>query len=107
MSKERVLVISGVLEGKEFRLNGSLTIGRSPDNVIALADSQVSRKHAVVEKTSVGTVLKDLGSGNGTFVNDRRIFEFQLNDGDVFTIGGSRLRYEEQALRARQPHELP
>lgn len=96
MSEERVVVVSGVLEGKEFLLSGSLSIGRNADNAIFLDDKQVSRKHAVVQQTAAGTILKDLGSGNGTYVEERRILEFRLNDGDVFTIGGSTLRYEGQ-----------
>lgn len=96
MSQERVIVISGPLEGREFILSGSLSIGRNADNAIFLDDKQVSRRHAVIQQTTAGTILKDLGSGNGTFVDGRRVLEYRLADGDLFSIGGAELRYEGQ-----------
>lgn len=94
MSRERLTILSGPLKDREFSLDKSITIGRSPENVIFLDDRQVSRKHATVELTQGGTVLKDLSSGNGTFVNDRRVLEYRLTDGDVFKIGSVEMRYE-------------
>lgn len=94
MSEERVTIMSGPLAGRGFPLLESLTIGRTADNTIALDDAQVSRKHAVIERTSAGVILKDLGSGNGTYVDDRKIIEFSLSNGDVFRVGPIEIRYE-------------
>lgn len=94
MSQERIVIVAGGNEGSEFLLQGELTIGRSDDNSIVVDDRQVSRQHACVEQTPAGTILKDLNSGNGVFVGDRRVIEYRLSDGDEFRVGPLTLRYE-------------
>jgi len=98
MPMERLIVLNGPLEGQSFQLEGVLTIGRSPDNHVHLDDLQVSRKHAILEQGPRGTVLRDLGSGNGTFIDDRRILETRLADGCVIRIGQQDLRFETDAV---------
>ena len=49
------------------------TIGRELKNDLILDDPRVSRYHAVARKTAEGVTLRDLGSGNGVFVNGHRI----------------------------------
>lgn len=71
-----------------------MTIGRSPENEVQLNDMQVSRKHAVVQQTALGTVIRDLGSGNGTYIGDRRILEYRLAHGDVIRIGPLEMLFE-------------
>ncbi len=94
MGKECVKVLTGPLQGQEFLISPTLSIGRNPGNGIVLDDAQVSRKHAVIESTESGTTLKDLGSGNGTFVDNRRILEYRLTDGQEFRVGSVELKYE-------------
>lgn len=94
MSQEKIVVISGIKEGQVLPLNGSLSIGRSPENHLQLDDPQVSRQHAIIQQTPAGTVIRDVNSGNGTFIGDRRIQEYRLNSGDIVVIGGSSIRYE-------------
>ncbi|MFA6290420.1 MAG: HD domain-containing phosphohydrolase [Victivallales bacterium] len=94
MRQERLVGISGPLVGKTFPVNGTFSIGRSSENTLHLDDSQVSRHHAVLEQLSNCTILRDLGSGNGTFVDGRKVAEHRLNSGEVIRIGGSRLRFE-------------
>ena len=94
MGKECVKVLTGPLQGQEFLISPTLSIGRNPGNGIVLDDAQVSRKHAVIESTESGTNLKDLGSGNGTFVDNRRILEYRLTDGQEFRVGSVELKYE-------------
>jgi type II secretory ATPase GspE/PulE/Tfp pilus assembly ATPase PilB-like protein len=64
-------------------------IGRGPENTIPLIDEQASRKHAVVEPDGKGSFrVRDLGSRNGTKVNEVRIEEeTPLKSGDVIRIG--------------------
>jgi pSer/pThr/pTyr-binding forkhead associated (FHA) protein len=53
---------------------GLNTIGRLPDNDIAVADSSVSRRHcAIIVHTVKGCEVYDTASKNGTFVNGQRI----------------------------------
>jgi pSer/pThr/pTyr-binding forkhead associated (FHA) protein len=71
----------------EVRDDG-LTIGRSPESDILLDDPAVSRVHAIVTRDEAGTYrILDQDSANGTYVNDRRISEQMLEDGDEIQVG--------------------
>lgn len=91
----RLVAQSGPASGQEFNLEGDeLVIGRAADNPVSIPDTSVSRKHALVRKTSDGWAVSDLGSGNGTLLNGDPIAEeTQLSDGDVITLGDTELRY--------------
>lgn len=65
-----------------------VTIGRHPDNTIPLSDDLSSRFHCAVESDGVGGFsVRDLGSRNGTKVNDQRVKEARLRPGDVLRVG--------------------
>lgn len=75
---------------KSVALDGAkVSIGRGPENVVPLIDDMASRKHAVVEGDGHGGFhIRDLGSRNGTKVNDQRIEEaMPLKSGDVVRVG--------------------
>ncbi len=63
------------------------TIGRKPENTIHIDNLAVSGRHARVLKIGNKVILEDLGSTNGTFVNNKRITKHVLQHGDVITIG--------------------
>lgn len=69
-----------------------LTIGRSGQADMTLADATVSGRHARLERHSTGLLIKDLRSTNGTFVNEGRVFSQTLVHRDVVRCGGVRLR---------------
>ena len=71
------------------------TLGRSPGNDIVLDNMVVSGKHCVFELQGLADVyLQDLGSTNGTYVNDHMVkARTQLHDGDMIAIGPFRIRY--------------
>ncbi|MDQ1257419.1 MAG: hypothetical protein QG656_2023 [Candidatus Hydrogenedentes bacterium] len=102
MADEHVVITSGTLQGKRIPIEGKLTIGRNPDSGLQLDDLQVSRRHAVIEQTPNGTVVRDLGSGNGTYIGDRRVLEYRLAPGDVVRIGQVMLKFE-----STKPKETP
>ncbi|MCX8043565.1 MAG: FHA domain-containing protein [Desulfobacterota bacterium] len=78
----------------EYQLSKNrITIGRSKDCDITLADSTVSRNHAAITKTPEGYVLTDLGSFNGTKVNGVAIQTRLLRHEDQISIGKSRLTF--------------
>jgi ABC transport system ATP-binding/permease protein len=84
----RVFITTG--EGRIYGmplLKKEATIGRSQDNDVVLPDQTVSRKHARITKSENGYLLTDLGSFNGTFVNDRPVREAPLNHKDRIKIG--------------------
>ena len=71
------------------------TLGRKPDNDIVLDTMVVSGEHCVFDLVGVADVfLEDLGSTNGTCVNDRMVKgRTRLADGDVIAIGPYRIKY--------------
>jgi Protein of unknown function (DUF3662)/FHA domain len=71
-----------------------LTIGRASDNGLVLADGRASRHHARLYGRRGALVLTDLGSTNGSWVNDRRIEEMALGEGDQIRIGDTVLVVE-------------
>jgi hypothetical protein len=73
---------------REIRIDGTLlTIGRTSDNGLALADSRVSRHHARLRARHGMLVLTDLDSTNGVRVNGVRVAEVALGVGDRIEIG--------------------
>ena len=67
-----------------------LTIGRAPDNLLVLNDSQISGHHAEICSAGQGYSIIDLGSTNGTFVNDNRLapgVSRSLTSGDKLRFG--------------------
>jgi len=85
-----------------------MTIGRGADNHIVLADSQASRHHAKFICDDTGVRIVDLGSANGTFVNDDRLRSnqpVQLNDGDHLRIGQTLLIFNRKPGGVRKKAE--
>jgi pSer/pThr/pTyr-binding forkhead associated (FHA) protein len=68
-------------------------MGRAPDCHVVLPDQLVSRKHAVIEHREDGWYLVDQNSGNGTYLNDERISESLLYDGDVIQVGDAAITF--------------
>ena len=69
-----------------------MTIGRAADqNILPLNDGGVSTKHCEIRAIQGGYQLVDTGSKNGTFVNDKRVKEKALANGDLIAFGGTRI----------------
>jgi hypothetical protein len=88
----RLLVEVGEPSGGMFEIGERVTIGRDPSCEVALTDPSVSRRHASIEWTYAGYVLRDLGSRNGTFVGGEPVGETTLIDGDLVQVGSAALR---------------
>jgi len=87
-------ILEGPGQGRRFEiLHPSFTLGRSRTNRVALADEQVSGKHARIRLDADTYFLTDLGSSNGTFVNGERVRERRLQSGDRILIGGTTLEF--------------
>ena len=77
----------GPLNGQQWVLKGQLLIGRDAACDIVIPDRQVSRQHARISNTGKGIILEDLGSKNGTFVNNKPILEeVKLAEADEIQI---------------------
>lgn len=89
----RLQVIAGQAGGGTFEVGQSAVIGRDPGCEVVLDEAAVSRRHAEIEWTYLGYVVRDLGSSNGTFVNSAEIEEALLSDGDLIEVGLVQLRF--------------
>ncbi|OGR02618.1 MAG: hypothetical protein A2284_16295 [Deltaproteobacteria bacterium RIFOXYA12_FULL_61_11] len=89
---QRIQFLKGPLAGKTFKVLGdSIRIGRGKDNDIIIDDRNLSRNHAELRRTAEGVLLRDLGSTNGLYVEDRRVGEILLGEGVVVRFGDSLL----------------
>jgi pSer/pThr/pTyr-binding forkhead associated (FHA) protein len=88
-----VLSANGALVHQRFLDNGRVTIGRGPDNELAIDDPSVALRHAVIVSIGNDHILEDLRSESGTFVNGSRISRHILQHGDVAQLGAFYLRY--------------
>ena len=64
-----------------------VSIGRDPGSDIFLDNAGISRQHARIERTPGGYVVEDLGSANGTFINDSQVQKEFVGHDDVVQIG--------------------
>jgi pSer/pThr/pTyr-binding forkhead associated (FHA) protein len=76
-------------ERRDFRLKTSRksTIGRNTECSLQIPLGMVSRRHCEIRVKDGNVIVRDLGSSNGTYVNDKRIQEFKLHGGDTLKIG--------------------
>ena len=89
-------IIKGPQTGSAFELESvETTIGRDPSNSIFLNDMTVSRAHAKIIRSARGTIIEDLGSLNGTWVDGAIINSAPLHDGSSVQIGTFTLIYHE------------
>jgi diguanylate cyclase (GGDEF)-like protein len=87
-------VIYGPELGKRAALShGTFEIGRSSRSDLAIDQESISRHHARITFDGQRHVIEDLGSTNGTFVNDQNLKRCLLKDGDQVKVGRSILKY--------------
>ncbi len=101
--------MEAVLQGPAGRTTlatGVVTLGRAPDNQLVINDSKASSHHAEIRFVGQGYTITDLGSTNGTFINDQRLdrnVPRSLNSGDNIRIGDTPLTYEVTGAVAGAP----
>ncbi len=102
--KFRDTVISEIPLEKE-----ETTIGRKPENTIHIDNLAVSGRHARVLRIGSKVILEDLGSTNGTFVNDKQVAKHILQHGDAIVIGKHLLTFvsleDKPVVAASEPEE--
>ncbi|MFQ3593460.1 MAG: GGDEF domain-containing protein [Gemmataceae bacterium] len=86
---------SGPNMGRRYPLSHSAStiIGRSAECSIQIDDHSVSRRHARIDPTPEGYIASDLGSTNGTYVNDTPCERMILKDGDYVRVGNCIYRF--------------
>lgn len=89
-----LVVIYGQQVGTKHVLKaGEMIIGRSSQAQLQIDHESVSRRHARIVLTESGVLLADLGSTNGTYVNDEPVQERTLAHGDLLKVGRTILKY--------------
>jgi transcriptional regulator with GAF, ATPase, and Fis domain len=102
MDGARLIVRDAQGATSEVPLEGEMSVGRDPASGVALADPEVSRRHAMIRRDSAGRYLvTDVGSANGTHLNGRRlVVPAILRTGDVLAVGGCELTFVQEADEA-------
>ena len=96
MSKVILMYNKKVLDQFELQ-QGDTKIGRRPGSDIVVDNMAVSGEHANIFTIGDDSFIQDLGSTNGTFVNNKRVTKHHLKHGDVITIGKHTLSYVNEA----------
>lgn len=93
-------------DGERVRVKGACSIGRSPGSDVVLTDPEVSRRHALIQaQHQYEFWLLDLGSRNGTYVNDLRVNRpVLLRDADEIDIGPFRLIFRQSKAVSSDHH---
>lgn len=105
MSKEQVqrstssgvgwlVPLEGQQQGEVLQVKGRTTVGTSSDCDLVLQDPSISSRHCEFIAGQNGFRLTDLGSTNGTFVNDKRIQSEELIDNDVVRLGRTSFKFK-------------
>ncbi len=107
-------IVDGRSAGRRYPLGGAdgaeAAIGRDEACEVSLLDESASRRHAAVARRGERFFLRDLGSRNGTFLNGARLApesDEGLRSGDEVAVGATRLRFVDEAERARDTAPLP
>lgn len=95
-------IMEGRQKGREYRVaEDEVAIGRSTRNPIRIYDWQASSSHAVIRREGSGYIIRDMDSWHGTIVNDQKVGEAKLRNGDKVQIGDTVL-----AFRLADPESL-
>ena len=93
MLNAKLVVVGGDAKAKEVSLNLPTVIGRGKDVTLTLPHALVSRQHSEIFEKDGWLYVKDLGSLNGTYVNNRRIKEARkLPPNHLLTLGNVTFR---------------
>jgi pSer/pThr/pTyr-binding forkhead associated (FHA) protein len=87
----------------EYPIDAELTIGRLPHNSVAIDNPAVSSRHARIFVDGTDYIVEDLGSKNGTYVNEKHVVRAVLQHRDVLLVGRHRLVFDQAATAESSP----
>jgi len=86
--------LDGPQTGELFQLKGRAVVGTAADCDAVMKDPSISGRHAEFMATSQGFRVNDLGSTNGTYVNDKRVTNSDLIDNDNVRLGRVNFKFK-------------
>lgn len=94
--KATLSIVEGKAKGFSMTLGESCSVGRDPKNTCQILDDRISRHHASIQRRESRFFLRDLGSLNGSFLNDceqKLTLEIELSDCDRVRMGDHVLEF--------------
>jgi hypothetical protein len=98
LARASLLALNGPSKGKEFLVNERvMTIGAEDSAAMTIAGyTQVAPEHAIVRRKKNDIILQDNKSRSGTFVNDQKVNETIVKDGDVIRVGDAQFLFRKK-----------
>lgn len=96
------LVITDNEGSRTIALDREIKAGRLADNEVQLKVPEASRHHCRFFAEGATWFVEDMGSSNGTLVNGRKVSKFELQDGDLISVGAVTMRFLETAATAEE-----
>jgi len=105
----KLVVLAGAKQGLEIPLKkDKFLIGRSKECALRAGSEAISRRHCAIVRSDSGLTVRDLGSRNGTFVNDERISDaVPLKVGDELRVGPLKFRVAPIVTTKPAPSSAP
>jgi len=104
----KLVILNQGMAGRTFELNiERTTVGRVEDNTLQIADGSVSSHHAEIILRGTDIVVRDLGSTNGTFINNEKITETVLKSGQTLRFGQVELKIDDGMPASAPPPPAP
>jgi pSer/pThr/pTyr-binding forkhead associated (FHA) protein len=98
----RLVCLTGTSKGESYVLSGNrIIIGRGDNADIKLNDTKASREHAEITKVGNNWVATDLGSQNGIVVNDKKVTQSPLNEGDKIIVGQTVFKFAKVEVNSK------
>ena len=89
-----IVPLQGPQRGELFTLSPNSSIGTDPGCTVCLNDKFMSSKHAEIKAEAGVWILRDGGSTNGTYVNNRRVDKHELVDNDFIKFGSAMVKFK-------------
>src|SRR5262245_51223204 len=96
------LVITDNEGSRTLALEREVKAGRLAENEIHLKVPEASRHHCRFFEEKGSWFVEDMGSSNGTLVNGRKVSKFELQDGDLISVGAVTMRFLDSAPTAEE-----
>src|SRR5580704_13919937 len=104
----KLVILNQGMTGRTFELNiERTTVGRVEDNTFQIADGSVSSHHAEIILRGSDILIRDLGSTNGTFINNDKITETVLKPGQTLRFGQVELKIDDGKPVSAPPPPAP